>query len=150
MPRLLPSTKHYPSELYLEPFMTDNLGASLEYTRYDPNSSVLLDPLLTKGADEVVFDTLSYSAGPLPEQQLSSPDFPSDVPVWVVYGKDDPWTPPGRVENLEKFGPGSEYGVGPVERVVALDGAGHCPHDERPDAVNRLILEFLDRLRSDA
>ena len=28
--------------------------------------SVLLDPLLTKGADEVVFDTLSYSAGPLP------------------------------------------------------------------------------------
>merc|ERR1712127_425547 len=50
--------------------------------------SVLLDPLLTEGADEVVFDTLSYSAGPLPEQQLRSPAFPKDTPVWVVYGKD--------------------------------------------------------------
>ena len=44
---------------------------------------MLLDPLLTEGADEVVFDTLSYSAGPLPEQQLSSSDFPRDCPVWV-------------------------------------------------------------------
>jgi pimeloyl-ACP methyl ester carboxylesterase len=31
---------------------------------------VLLDPLLLDGASKVVFDTLSYSAGPLPEQQL--------------------------------------------------------------------------------
>jgi pimeloyl-ACP methyl ester carboxylesterase len=61
--------------------------------------SVLLNPLLTPGADQVVFDTLSYSAGPLPEQQLSSPSFP-DLPVWVIYGKDDPWTPSKRVEKL--------------------------------------------------
>ena len=46
---------------------------------------VLLDPLLTPGASKVVFDTLSYSAGPLPEQQLAM--FPSDKPVWVCYGE---------------------------------------------------------------
>ncbi len=51
---------------------------------------VLLDPLLTPGADDVVFNTLSYSAGPLPEQQLGSEDFPRDRPVWVMYGRDDP------------------------------------------------------------
>ena len=51
---------------------------------------VLLDPLLTPGASEVVFDTLSYSAGPLPEQQLQS--FRPDKPVWVCYGTEDPWT----------------------------------------------------------
>lgn len=34
---------------------------------------VLLSPLLTEGAANVVFDTLSYSSGPLPEQQLQSP-----------------------------------------------------------------------------
>ena len=101
--------------------------------------SVLLDPLLTEGADEVVFDTLSYSAGPLPEQQLSSSSFPKDCPVWVVYGKDDPWTPAKRVENLAKV-------HHPVEKVVGLEGAGHCPHDECPDRVNELILQFLDRL----
>ncbi|KAL9187488.1 hypothetical protein ACHAXT_001591 [Thalassiosira profunda] len=128
------------AEILKEPYaVTDAIDEELV--------SVLLDPLLTKGADEVVFDTLSYSAGPLPEQQLSSPDFPSDTPVWVVYGKDDPWTPPGRVENLQNWGPpGAVYGDGPVERVVGLEGAGHCPHDERPEEVNRLILEFLERL----
>jgi pimeloyl-ACP methyl ester carboxylesterase len=110
--------------------------------------SVLLDLLLTEGADEVVFDTLSYSAGPLPEQQLSSRLFPDDLPVWVVYGEDDPWTPAGRVENLRKncIRPDGVYDESPVERVVALEGAGHCPHDEVPERVNGLILEFLDRL----
>lgn len=51
--------------------------------------TVLVDPLLTAGASDVVFDTLSYSAGPLPEQQLSSPEFPppASAPVWIIYGK---------------------------------------------------------------
>lgn len=110
--------------------------------------TVLLDPLLTLGASDVVFDTLSYSAGPLPEQQLSSVDFPNNCPVWVVYGKDDPWTPSRRVENLSKvcISPDGEYGSSPVERIVGLDGAGHCPHDECPDEVNGLLMEFLDRI----
>lgn len=111
--------------------------------------SVLLEPLLTKGADDVVFDTLSYSSGPLPEQQLSSPGFPRDVPVWVVYGKDDPWTPPKRVEGLRKVclrPNGEQYGDSPVERVVGLDGVGHCPHDEDAERVNALVFDFLDRL----
>jgi len=75
----------------------------------------------------------------LPEQQLRSSSFPNDTPVWVVYGKDDPWTPPKRVENLIKIS-------GAVEKVIGLEGAGHCPHDEKPDEVNGLILEFLDSL----
>jgi pimeloyl-ACP methyl ester carboxylesterase len=108
--------------------------------------SVLLDPLLTPGADEVVFDTLSYSAGPLPEQQLSSSQFP-DLPVWVIYGKDDPWTPARRVEKLRDVGRPGEGGS-TVERVVGLDGVGHCPHDERPEVVNGLVWEFLERLAS--
>ena len=110
--------------------------------------SVLLDPLLTEGADDVVFDTLSYSAGPLPEQQLSSPNFPKDsCPVWVIYGKDDPWTPEKRVEKLKDIG-NVAGGKGPVERIIGLEGVGHCPHDESPEVVNKLIWEFLDRLKT--
>jgi pimeloyl-ACP methyl ester carboxylesterase len=96
---------------------------------------VLLTPLLTEGASQVVFDTLSYSAGPLPELQLSE----ISKPVWVCYGKADPWTPAGRVEAL--------IGKPMVERVVAFDGVGHCPHDEAPELVEPLLLEYLDRLR---
>lgn len=97
---------------------------------------VLLDPLLTKGASQVVFDTLSYSGGPLPEQQLN--EFPPDKPVWICYGKDDPWTPPGRVEAL--------IDKPAVERVVGWDGVGHCPHDEAPEVVNPVLLQFLHRV----
>lgn len=101
---------------------------------------VLLDPLLNEGAANVVFGMLSYSAGPLPEQQLSS--FPPDKPVWVCYGKEDPWTPPGRVEAL--------ITKPPVERVAAFDGVGHCPHDEAPEQVNPLLFEFLRRIETGA
>lgn len=100
---------------------------------------VLLDPLLTEGASDVVFDTLSYSAGPLPEQQLGM--FPSRKPVWVCYGKDDPWTPPKRVEALKRFEA--------VEKVVGFDGVGHCPHDEAPHQVHPILSAFLKRLRNE-
>jgi pimeloyl-ACP methyl ester carboxylesterase len=94
---------------------------------------VLLDPLLTPGASQVVFDTLSYSAGPLPEQQLQQ--FPAQRPVWVCYGDQDPWTPGPRVEALTQYEP--------VTQVVRLSGAGHCPHDETPELVNPLLMDFL-------
>jgi pimeloyl-ACP methyl ester carboxylesterase len=98
--------------------------------------NVLLTPLLTEGASQVVFDTLSYSAGPLPELQLSN--FPPNKPVWVCYGLDDPWTPSGRVEAL--------INKDAVERVVSFPGVGHCPHDEAPELVHPLLLKYLERV----
>ena len=96
---------------------------------------VLLTPLLTEGASQVVFDLLNYSAGPLPELQLSQ----ITKPVWICYGTSDPWTPAGRVDALIK--------KPTVERVEALQGVGHCPHDEAPELVEPLLLEFLNRVQ---
>ncbi len=98
---------------------------------------VLLTPLLSPGASDVVFDTLSYSAGPLPEQQLNEESFP-DTPVWIVYGSKDPWTPAARVEKMQD--------LSSVEKVIRLDGVGHCPHDEAPELVNPLLFEFMERV----
>ncbi|KAJ8599387.1 hypothetical protein CTAYLR_007030 [Chrysophaeum taylorii] len=94
---------------------------------------VLLNPLLLPGADKVVFDTLSYSAGPLPEQLLQDPNLQANV--FVCYGTGDPWTPGPRVEALARFDP--------VKRVQALPEVGHCPHDEAPHLVNPFLLDFL-------
>ena len=102
--------------------------------------NVLLDPLLLEGASNVVFDTLSYSAGPLPEQQLG--EFPSGKPVWVTYGTGDPWTPPARVDALAN--------KACVEKVIPLEGIGHCPHDEAPELVNPFLLEFLERVHGES
>merc|ERR1712224_636228 len=113
---------------------------------------VLLTPLLTKGASDVVFDTLFYSAGPLPEQQLADPNFPSqkDCPVWVCYGTKDPWTPGKRVEGLTRKMNIRHRPESMVERVVALEGVGHCPHDEAPGMVHPLLLDFLNRVKAEA
>jgi len=101
---------------------------------------VLLSPLLTPGAADVIFDLLSYSAGPLPEQLLSDPAYPlQTAPVWICYGCEDPWTPGKRVERM--------ISLAPVERVVPLPNAGHCPHDETPELVNPLLMEFLQRAK---
>jgi pimeloyl-ACP methyl ester carboxylesterase len=126
---------------------------------------VLLDPLLTPGASQVVFDTLSYSAGPLPEYQLllmserqrkrnvvspvetftnadnvNSTDDDDDKPVWICYGTADPWTPGSRVEALLTTYPNV------VEKVTPLPNIGHCPHDEAPELVFSLLNEMLDRI----
>jgi len=117
---------------------------------------VLLTPLLSTGASDVVFDTLSYSAGPLPEQQLAelrslsmqSEGVKHKCPVWVCYGTKDPWTPAARVEGLMNLDFNSNTEDRIVEKVVALEGVGHCPHDEAPHLVNPLLLQFLERVQS--
>jgi pimeloyl-ACP methyl ester carboxylesterase len=101
---------------------------------------VLLTPLLTPGASDVVFDTLSYSSGPLPEQQLSEESFPESCPVRICYGAKDPWTPSARVDKLKD--------LKSVESVIRLEGAGHCPMDETPELVNPLLIDFMRMVRS--
>ena len=32
----------------------------------------------------------------------------------------------------------------PAARLAVVDGAGHTPHDERPEAFRRLVLDFLE------
>jgi pimeloyl-ACP methyl ester carboxylesterase len=74
---------------------------------------VLLSPLLQAGSADVVFDTLSYSAGPLPEQQLQDPAL-NDTVIEICYGDKDPWTPLPRVQALSKYHP--------VKNIEALKG----------------------------
>ncbi|CAJ1418928.1 unnamed protein product, partial [Effrenium voratum] len=69
--------------------------------------------LKERRAADVVFDTLSYSAGPLPEQLLADPRMTS-FPVWVCLGDKDPWTPAKRVRALDRFLP--------VRRIDLLPG----------------------------
>jgi len=87
----------------------DTVKQILKEPYHDPSSvddelvDALLSPLLTKGSADVVFDNLSYSAGPLPEQQLADPGM--QARVWVCYGDKDPWTPSRRVEALASLPP---------------------------------------------
>ena len=60
-----------------------------------------------------------------------------DVPVLVVTAEDDKLTPP-------KYGVALEQGIHNATRSHIMD-AGHIAPLEKPDDVNRAILQFLDR-----
>ena len=44
-------------------------------------------------------------------------------------------TPQARVERLQT--------LPSVDRVISLEGVGHCPHDEAPEMVNPILVDFL-------
>lgn len=57
------------------------------------------------------------------------------VPVLVLVGADDVYTPVAEARALHGLIPGAE--------LVVVEGAGHLPGLERPEAFNRALVEFL-------
>jgi pimeloyl-ACP methyl ester carboxylesterase len=95
---------------------------------------LILAPGLQPGAARVFLDFISFSYGPLPERLMAK--LPKDIPLSIVWGKEDPWE--NVVEGKKLFSP---Y----AEEFVELPGVGHCPMDEAPDQVNPLIAAFAAR-----
>lgn len=58
-----------------------------------------------------------------------------DTPVLLIWGKEDQTIPATDIEKVRNSIPDIEF--------HAIDGAGHLPHYEQPDTVNRILLEFL-------
>lgn len=59
------------------------------------------------------------------------------VPTLILWGKEDGITPAYLAERLNQNIPGSQLRL--------IPGCGHIPQFEKPDVVNRLILDFLKR-----
>ena len=58
------------------------------------------------------------------------------IPILLIWGKQDRMVPP-------KFAP-QFASCNPNMTVVELENAGHCPHDECPEQVNQLILDWIE------
>ncbi|GAB7100123.1 alpha/beta hydrolase [Thermobifida fusca] len=61
---------------------------------------------------------------------------PSPVPTLYVHGVADPLILPAAAHGLERH-------VRVPYRLRLVEGAGHFPHQERPDQVNALLVEWL-------
>jgi pimeloyl-ACP methyl ester carboxylesterase len=59
------------------------------------------------------------------------------VPTLVVVGAEDTLTPPPLAEQMHAGIAGSQ--------LVVIDGAGHMPNLEKPNAFNQVLADFLDR-----
>lgn len=98
---------------------------------------LLYAPSCDPGAQQVFASILSADPGPTPAQLLPKVKHP----LFVIWGADDPWTP---ITGAKIFQQASENGQ--QIQITPIPKAGHCPHDEVPDIVNPLILEWLGKL----
>ncbi|KAJ8748767.1 hypothetical protein K2173_011322 [Erythroxylum novogranatense] len=64
----------------------------------------------------------------------------SDVPLCLMYGKEDPWVKPVWGLEVKKQVPEATY--------YEISPAGHCPHDEVPEVVNYLLRGWIRNLES--
>ncbi len=69
-----------------------------------------------------------------------------DCPVLLAWGESDPWIRSSAADKIEALY--AQFHSGNESRRttrVSID-AGHCPHDEAPEAVNDAILAFADEI----
>ncbi|MBW4439638.1 MAG: alpha/beta fold hydrolase [Plectolyngbya sp. WJT66-NPBG17] len=99
---------------------------------------LLHEPSCHPGAQQVFASVLMAPPGPKPTELLPK----IQVPLLVIWGEADPWTPIA----------GSQIYQSLVEtqavEFTSIPNTGHCPHDERPEVVNELMIQWLDRIRS--
>lgn len=60
-----------------------------------------------------------------------------NIPILLMWGRQDRMIPPHLARQFAELNPNLE--------LVELDNAGHCPHDECPDVVNQILLDWLAR-----
>ena len=95
---------------------------------------LLYTPSCDPGAQKVFASILTAPPGPHPSELLPK----IKVPLLVIWGEDDPWTPISGAKIYQDLAD-----KGASVQFVSIPKTGHCPHDERPKVVNSLILDWL-------
>lgn len=65
----------------------------------------------------------------------------NNVPICLMYGKEDPWVRPVWGLQVKRQVPEAPY--------YEISPAGHCPHDEVPEVVNFLLRGWIKNLESE-
>ncbi|KAJ6802785.1 pheophytinase, chloroplastic isoform X1 [Iris pallida] len=63
-----------------------------------------------------------------------------NVPICLMYGKEDPWVRPAWGLSVKSVLPEAPY--------YEISPAGHCPHDEVPEVVNYLLRGWIKNIES--
>lgn len=58
-----------------------------------------------------------------------------EIPILLIWGRQDRMIPPSLYSQF--------IDLNPKLRLVDLDNAGHCAHDEHPEQVNQLLLDWI-------
>uniref|UniRef100_A0A7S2RL55 AB hydrolase-1 domain-containing protein n=1 Tax=Rhizochromulina marina TaxID=1034831 RepID=A0A7S2RL55_9STRA len=136
-----PSTRELARSFFENTRSRENVNRTLQtvYLNQDRVDDELVEQILRPAKQDTAFDVfckiLSGPPGTYPAALLPA----VQVPILVIWGSEDPWTP--------IKGPLGKYMVelaqqrGDVQMNVIP--CGHCPHDDAPDEVNALISTWL-------
>lgn len=95
--------------------------------------TILREPAATPGALDVFLAFIMNDEGPIPEDFLPVLTQPS----LVIWGEKDRFEPFELGQALRHYST--------VDSFVSLPDVGHCAHDEVPDKVNSLIIDFVQK-----
>ncbi len=98
---------------------------------------ILYRPSCDPGAQKVFASILTAPPGPRPSELLSK----LQHPLLVLWGETDPWTPIQGAKLYQSMASDPDQSV----TFQAIPDTGHCPHDERPEIVNSLILDWIKK-----
>jgi pimeloyl-ACP methyl ester carboxylesterase len=101
-----------------------DLVESIRYPALDPNAAEVFYRVISKngsGPPSVYVDDLLNNL---------------ECPLLLCWGENDPWIRPQAADKIQAIYPQSQR--------VSIN-AGHCPHDEAPEAVNEAIREFMEQ-----
>lgn len=94
-------------------------------------------PSRNVNASEVFYRVISKSVNSMPvyiDDLLNQ----VKVPLFLLWGEKDPWCTPAAADRIQS--------LFPAALRTDID-AGHCPHDEAPNAVNNEILKFMKTIK---
>ncbi|MBD2178494.1 alpha/beta fold hydrolase [Pseudanabaena sp. FACHB-1998] len=97
---------------------------------------MLYQPSCDEGAQKVFASILTAPAGPRTSDLLAK----VEKPLLVLWGDADPWTPINGAKIYQEASKTKDI------EVIAIPNTGHCPHDDRPEIVNALVVHWLQRL----
>ncbi len=100
---------------------------------------MLYEPSCEPGAQKVFASILTAPPGPSPAELLPR----VQQPLLVLWGDADPWTPIAGAKVYQHLAEQEPERV----QFTSISNAGHCPHDECPQVVNQLIIEWLGEER---
>jgi pimeloyl-ACP methyl ester carboxylesterase len=95
---------------------------------------MLYAPSCDPGAQQVFASVITAPPGVQPTDLLPN----LQHPLLVLWGEDDPWTPITGAKIYQDLALNN-----PNVKFYLIPSAGHCPHDEKPEMVNQLILDWL-------
>jgi pimeloyl-ACP methyl ester carboxylesterase len=137
--------------LFASPFLIKNLlkilrkpniirkWAGIAYPNKDAITDELVEILSSPAYDEGSEQTLFRLS-----RSVRKDDFagsvrdllpPITIPILLIWGLQDRMIPPNQARAIAELNPNL--------KLIELENAGHCPHDEYPEQFNSLLLDWL-------